>query len=60
VAQLVGVVDDSGIRITYTERLRRHDAGIMELGLIYSDANSIPPGEPVEKFFIEKKSTKNQ
>jgi hypothetical protein len=39
VAQLAGVVDDSGIRITYTERLRRHDAGIMELGLIFCPAD---------------------
>uniref|UniRef100_A0A0K0DV29 DBH-like monooxygenase protein 1 n=1 Tax=Strongyloides stercoralis TaxID=6248 RepID=A0A0K0DV29_STRER len=40
-----GVYDSSGILITYTEKLRRYDAGIMELGLIYSDTNSIPPGQ---------------
>uniref|UniRef100_A0A0K0FD39 DBH-like monooxygenase protein 1 (inferred by orthology to a human protein) n=1 Tax=Strongyloides venezuelensis TaxID=75913 RepID=A0A0K0FD39_STRVS len=40
-----GIIDSSGIIITYTDRLRPHDAGIMELGLIYSDANSIPPGQ---------------
>uniref|UniRef100_A0A0N4ZIM5 DBH-like monooxygenase protein 1 n=1 Tax=Parastrongyloides trichosuri TaxID=131310 RepID=A0A0N4ZIM5_PARTI len=38
-----GVSDSSGILITYTDKLRKFDAGIMELGLIYSDANSIPP-----------------
>ncbi|CEF69436.1 DBH-like monooxygenase protein 1 [Strongyloides ratti] len=38
-------IDSSGILITYTEKLRKYDAGIMELGLIYSDANSIPPGQ---------------
>ncbi|KAI1716514.1 DOMON domain-containing protein [Ditylenchus destructor] len=37
------LTDSSGIRITYTKNLRQHDAGIMEVGLIYSDANSIPP-----------------
>jgi dopamine beta-monooxygenase len=38
-----GRKDNSGLRITYTSHLRPFDAGIMELGLIYSDANSIPP-----------------
>lgn len=38
-----GIVDNSGFRFTYTSDLRPHDAGIIELGLIYSDANSIPP-----------------
>ncbi|KHN80528.1 Tyramine beta-hydroxylase, partial [Toxocara canis] len=37
------VVDNSGFTITYTDQLRPYDAGILELGLIYSDANSIPP-----------------
>jgi dopamine beta-monooxygenase len=37
--------DNSGFRITYTDKLRPYDAGIIELGLIYSDANSIPPGQ---------------
>lgn len=31
----------------YTDQLRQFDAGIVELGLIYSDANSIPPGQAV-------------
>lgn len=38
-----GFIDNSGIRITYTDKLRKFDAGIIELGLIYSDVNSIPP-----------------
>jgi dopamine beta-monooxygenase len=38
-----GYNDSSGLRITFTKDLRPFDAGIMELGLIYSDANSIPP-----------------
>lgn len=38
-----GYIDNSGIRIYYTDKLRSYDAGIIELGLIYSDANSIPP-----------------
>ncbi|CAG2182593.1 unnamed protein product, partial [Oppiella nova] len=36
-------VDSSGIRLYYTDRLRRHDIGILEIGLEYSDKNSIPP-----------------
>lgn len=38
-----GLIDNSGIRFKYTRQLRRYDAAIMEIGLIYSDANSIPP-----------------
>lgn len=29
---VAGLRDSSGLRITYTDRLRAHDAGIMELG----------------------------
>ncbi|CAD5226537.1 unnamed protein product [Bursaphelenchus okinawaensis] len=36
-------IDNSGFTITVTSQLRRYDAGITEYGLIYSDANSIPP-----------------
>ncbi|CAK5082527.1 unnamed protein product [Meloidogyne enterolobii] len=42
-ALLTGYTDSSGLRITFTKHLRPFDAGIMELGLIYSDANSVPP-----------------
>lgn len=40
-----GVVDNSGVQFIVTPSLRQFDAGIMELGLVYSDANSIPPGQ---------------
>ncbi|KAH7727913.1 Protein TBH-1 a [Aphelenchoides avenae] len=43
VDRLAGIEDNSGFRITYTDRLRKNDAAVMELGLIYSDAHSIPP-----------------
>ncbi|VDK50143.1 unnamed protein product [Anisakis simplex] len=43
VDKLSGVVDNSGFTLSYTDELRTYDAGILELGLIYSDANSIPP-----------------
>ena len=36
-------IDSSGIRIYYTDKLRAHDAGVLEVGLEYSDKNSIPP-----------------
>ncbi|KJH42397.1 copper type II ascorbate-dependent monooxygenase domain protein [Dictyocaulus viviparus] len=44
-ARLVDIRDDSGFDIVITPNLRKFDAGIMELGIIYSDANSIPPNQ---------------
>lgn len=38
-----GLVDNSGLRFHYTGRLRPYDAGILEVGLEYTDKNSIPP-----------------
>ncbi|KAL2076717.1 hypothetical protein ACEWY4_027688 [Coilia grayii] len=35
--------DSSGIRLHYTGRLRRFDAGIMELGLVYTPLMAVPP-----------------
>nr|CAG4643806.1 EOG090X0318 [Lepidurus arcticus] len=35
--------DSSGIRLWHTTKLRRFDAGVMELGLEYSDKMAIPP-----------------
>jgi dopamine beta-monooxygenase len=29
----------------YTPNLRKYDAGILETGVIYSDAMALPPGE---------------
>ena len=37
--------DHSGMRLFLTSQLRPHDAGIMELGLIYGDSTAIPPGQ---------------
>jgi dopamine beta-monooxygenase len=38
-------VDSSGIRMWYTSHLRQYDAGVMELGLEYTDKMAIPPGQ---------------
>ena len=38
-----GIIDQSGIRIYYTSKLRKNDASIMEVGLEYNAKNSIPP-----------------
>lgn len=42
---LIDWVDSSGIRLWYTSHLRQYDAGVMELGLEYSDKMAIPPGQ---------------
>ncbi|XP_048874512.1 dopamine beta-hydroxylase isoform X1 [Brienomyrus brachyistius] len=39
-----GRQDWSGIRLYYTPTLRKYDAGIMELGLVYTPVMAIPPG----------------
>ncbi|XP_066435842.1 dopamine beta-hydroxylase [Eleutherodactylus coqui] len=41
--ELRGLRDSSGIRLHYTPSLRRYDAGIMELGLVYTPVMAIPP-----------------
>lgn len=38
-----GLIDSSGIKLTYTATLREYDAGVMELGLEYTDKMAIPP-----------------
>uniref|UniRef100_A0A8D1BZA1 Dopamine beta-hydroxylase n=1 Tax=Sus scrofa TaxID=9823 RepID=A0A8D1BZA1_PIG len=43
---ITGRRDSSGIRLYYTATLRRFDAGIMELGLVYTPVMAIPPQEP--------------
>ncbi|XP_003795019.1 dopamine beta-hydroxylase [Otolemur garnettii] len=43
--KMQGLRDSSGIRLYYTTRLRRFDAGIMELGLVYTPVMAIPPRE---------------
>uniref|UniRef100_UPI003AAECD8A dopamine beta-hydroxylase n=1 Tax=Centroberyx gerrardi TaxID=166262 RepID=UPI003AAECD8A len=40
---LSGRRDSSGIRLYYTPSLRRYDAGIMELGLVYTPVMAVPP-----------------
>lgn len=40
-----GAVDSSGARLYYTNKLRANDVGILEIGLEYTDKNSIPPRE---------------
>ncbi|KAK4288778.1 hypothetical protein Pmani_038210, partial [Petrolisthes manimaculis] len=39
-----GVVDSSGVRVLYTEKLRQHDAGILTLGHMLSPTLIVPPG----------------
>ncbi|XP_072906327.1 dopamine beta-hydroxylase [Hemitrygon akajei] len=43
--KLSGRLDQSGIRLFYTPTLRKFNAGIMELGLVYTPIMAIPPGE---------------
>nr|XP_005990707.1 PREDICTED: dopamine beta-hydroxylase [Latimeria chalumnae] len=43
--ELKGRIDSSGIRLYYTPSLRKYDAGIMELGLVYTPVMAIPPHE---------------
>ncbi|XP_037815839.1 tyramine beta-hydroxylase isoform X1 [Lucilia sericata] len=40
-----GHVDSSGLRIKMVSQLRQFDAGVMELGLEYTDKMAIPPGQ---------------
>ena len=35
-------MDNSGMRFFVTKELRQYDAGIMELGLVYTDRMAIP------------------
>lgn len=37
------LVDNSGLKFHYTSKLRPYDAGILEVGLEYTEKNSIPP-----------------
>ena len=43
------MIDSSGIRFYVTSSLRKHDAGIMELGLEYNNKMAIPPGQDMFK-----------
>uniref|UniRef100_A0A3B3CUL9 Dopamine beta-hydroxylase n=1 Tax=Oryzias melastigma TaxID=30732 RepID=A0A3B3CUL9_ORYME len=44
---IAGRHDSSGIRLHYTRRLRPYDAGIMELGLVYTPVMAIPPKQRI-------------
>lgn len=43
VNQQAGLVDSSGLRFHYSGRLRPFEAGVLEVGLEYTDKNSVPP-----------------
>jgi hypothetical protein len=45
-AQDTEVSDSSGIRVYYTASLRRHDAGVLSVGLDPNWRHIIPPGQP--------------
>lgn len=47
-----GVVDSSGIRFVLTESLRKYDAGVIELGLEYTDKMAIPPRQVRRERFV--------
>lgn len=40
-----GIIDSSGIRFVLTKSLRKYDAGVIELGLEYTDKMAIPAGQ---------------
>ncbi|KAI4495678.1 hypothetical protein M0802_008513 [Mischocyttarus mexicanus] len=45
-----GHIDSSGIRFIFTKNLRKYDAGVIELGLEYTDKMAIPPQQ--ESFLL--------
>ncbi|XP_056009644.1 uncharacterized protein LOC130051597 [Ostrea edulis] len=40
-----GLVDNSGIRLTFTPTLRRYDAGVLSMGVKVNDRQIVPPFE---------------
>lgn len=42
---VAGVIDNSGVRFKYVDQLRKHDGGMTELGVHYTDKMAIPPGQ---------------
>jgi dopamine beta-monooxygenase len=38
-------IDSSGLKLYYTDHLRKFDVGVLEIGLEYTDKNSIPPSQ---------------
>jgi hypothetical protein len=45
-----GIVDNSGVRLTYTTDLRKYDAGTMTLGDIANLGKPIPAGQALVEF----------
>jgi hypothetical protein len=45
-AQETHITDTSGIRVYYTPTLRRHDAGVLSVGMDPNWRHIIPPGQP--------------
>lgn len=43
---IAGMVDSSGVRLYITPDVREYDAGVIELGLEYTDKMAIPPNQP--------------
>ena len=41
----IGLVDSSGMRITYTSELREYDAGLLTTGVQIGPKHMIPPHE---------------
>jgi dopamine beta-monooxygenase len=46
-----GSVDSSGVRFSFTESLRKYDAGVIELGLEYTDKMAVPPGQVLKSLY---------
>lgn len=42
-----GNIDSSGIRFILTKSFRKYDAGVIELGLEYTDKMGIPPQQVI-------------
>ncbi|XP_050737020.1 DBH-like monooxygenase protein 1 [Eriocheir sinensis] len=40
-----GVVDDSGLRVLYTKKLRKYEAGVLVVGHMVEKGQVIPPGQ---------------
>lgn len=45
----ISVVDSSGVRLHYTDKLRKHDGGIFVTGTIVSPLHIIPPHQTAYK-----------
>ena len=44
---VLGKIDSSGIKFTYTSTLRKFDAGVMELGLEYTNKMALSPRQKI-------------